>query len=347
MVRTITEFEMLKAFHGDSILIRTFDKNSKEFVILIDGGTAQTFKYTLKNRLKDISHIDLLILTHIDSDHIAGLIKLFKSSIIDEIHIDEIWMNNPDLIEVNTSELISIKQGDNLKNLILRKKPKISLSQISTTNATINKRGINFIFLSPTPEIITELYKQWKSSRLLKGKKTKSNISSNRENYTQSLKLLSEIPFSPDKNISNDIFNASSISFLLKCPDVSFLLLADSRPEIISKSLRELGFSKEKPLVVDYVKASHHGSSNNTSQDLLSLIKCNNYLISTNGGTANHKHPSRETIARILYNPNRSEEKLTIYFNYNLIDLKNRIGEFINDNDLKHANWSAKSQNKF
>lgn len=347
MTRTTTEFIMLEAFHGDSILIKTFDANSNEFVILVDGGTAQTYRYSLKNELKDISQINLLILTHIDSDHIAGLISFFKSSLIDSIKIDEIWMNNPDLVEVNTGELISVKQGDNLKKMILKKKPEVILSQISTSDKTINRLGIDFTFLSPTPEIVTELYERWESLRLLDKQKVKKNISSNKEAYTQPLEELSKVSFSPDKSISDDIFNASSVSFILRCPDISLLLLADSRPEVISKSLRELGINEQNPLEIDYVKASHHGSSNNTSQELLSLIKCNNYLISTNGGTANHRHPSREIIARIVYNSNRSEKEMKIYFNYDLIDLKSRIGDFINDNDLKYGNWSTESQNRF
>ncbi|WP_162056135.1 ComEC/Rec2 family competence protein [Pontibacter pamirensis] len=347
MTRTKTEFNILHAFHGDSILIKTFDTNLHEFVILIDGGTAQTFRYSLKEQLKDLSHINLLILTHIDSDHIAGLISFLKSSLINDIKIDEIWMNNPDLVEVSTGELISVRQGDNLRNLILEKKPGAKLSQISTKDKSINRSGIEFTILSPTLEIVNKLYEQWELLRLIDKKKNKKNISSNKRTYLQSLEELSTKPFSPDQNVSNDIFNASSISFILKCPDISLLLLADSRPEIISQSLRGLSYHEQNPLVVDFVKVSHHGSLNNTSQELLSLIVCNNYLISTNGGTADHIHPSRETIARIVYNSNRSDKLLKIYFNYNLIDLKNRIGDFINKIDLKHGNWSAESQNRF
>lgn len=347
MTRTITEFSVLQAFHGDSILIKTFDTNSKEFVILIDGGTAQTFRYSLKEVLKDISHINLIVLTHIDSDHIGGLISFFKNKLIDHIKIDEVWINNPDLVEINTGELISVKQGDNLRSLILEKKPEAKLSQVSITDRTINRTGIEFTLLSPTPEIVSELYEKWEFLRSLEKQKVKKDISSNKEGYNQSLEELSEIPFSPDKSISNDVFNASSISFLLKCPDISLLLLADSRPEIVTQSLRDLGFNEQNPLKVDYVKISHHGSSNNTSQELLSLIKCNKYLISTNGGTADHKHPSRETIARIVYNPNRSEREMKIYFNYDLNDLKSRIGDFISDSDLKRGNWNAVSQNRF
>lgn len=345
MKRNTTEFVILPAFHGDCILIKTYDIDHNEFTILIDGGTAQTFRYSLKKELKNISHINLLILTHIDSDHIAGLIRLFKSSLIDEINIDEIWINNPDLIEVNKGGLISVKQGDNFKNLILEKKSEAKFSQISISDRVINRSGIEFTILSPTTAIVNELYERWESLRFLQ--KNKSNISSVKSAYTQSLEELNKIPFSPKKSINEDIFNSSSISFLLKCPDISLLLLADSRPEIIVKSLRDIGFNEKDPLVVDYVKVSHHGSLNNTSQELLGLIKSNNYLISTNGGIADHKHPSRETISRIVYNSNRNEEVLNIFFNYTLDSLRKRIGNFINEIDIEHGNWNATSQNRF
>lgn len=346
--RTKTEFIILPAFHGDCILIKTYDIDHNEFNILIDGGTAQTFRYSLKEELRDISHINLLILTHIDSDHIAGLISFFRSSLIESITIDEVWMNNPDLVEVNNGELISVKQGDNFKNLILEKKPLVKLSQISILDKLINYSGIEFVILSPTSDIINDLYVRWESLRgHQQNKKNKSNISSTQNSYEQSLEELSKIPFSPDKSIKEDIFNSSSISFLLRCPDITLLLLADSRPEVVEQSLRDIGINEKEPLIVDYVKISHHGSLNNTSQELISLISSNNYLISTNGGSSNHQHPSRETISRIVFNSNRNEKRLNIFFNYPLDILRKRNGNFINEIDLEQGNWSATNQNRF
>lgn len=54
MSRTQTEFNIVPAYNGDSILIKTFDESEKEFVILIDGGTSATFDYSLKKKLKEI-----------------------------------------------------------------------------------------------------------------------------------------------------------------------------------------------------------------------------------------------------------------------------------------------------
>ncbi len=347
MRRDKTEFAILPAFHGDCIFIKTFDQNNEEFNILIDGGTAQTFRYSLRNMLTNNIHINLIVLTHIDSDHISGLIKLFESSIIDKLTIDEIWMNYPELVETNNGELISIRQGNNLKDLILKKKPEVKLVEISTDIKQIVKSGLKFEILSPTPEIKNELYSLWKTFKLKKRKSDYINISVQRDTYPESFENLNRIPFSPNKSIKEDIFNSSSIAFILECPDVSLLLLGDSRPEVIVKSLKENGYNQSNPIEIDYVKISHHGSLNNTSQELLSLIRSNNFIISTNGGTANHKSPSRETIARIVYSSSNRDERINIFFNYEIGKIKQRAGNFVTDNDFVNKKWNLEHKNWF
>lgn len=118
MEKKKTSIQVLPAFNGDCILIKTHTTLNKDFVILIDGGNAATFSYSLKNEIKDLSHIDLVILTHIDSDHIGGLLKLFKSSLAKNITFDEIWVNHPEIIAANKSNLISFKQGNTFIDLI-------------------------------------------------------------------------------------------------------------------------------------------------------------------------------------------------------------------------------------
>lgn len=351
MTRTITEINILPAYNGDSILIKTYEGNNNEIIILIDGGTPSTFEYSIKKQLKEISKIDLLVLTHIDNDHIGGLINLFKNSLIKEIDIEEIWYNQPDLeFYESKSEkaLISVTQAEDLKALIREKKKDAIIKEITTENRIINFKEIEFTILSPTPEIKDSLYEVWFKERTISNEiEHKSLISTTTTSYSKSFEELNKIDFNPEKSINNDVFNSSSISFILKCFDISILLLADSRAELISDNLKTLGFSETNPFKVDFVKISHHGSLNNTSQELLSLIKSNNYVISTNGGTSNHKQPSRETIARIVRKKSRNDEILNIYTNYSLESIKSRIGEFINADDFNVGNWKIEHKNTF
>ena len=65
-------------------------------------------------------------------------------------------------------------------------------------------------------------------------------------------------------------------------------------------------------LAVDAVKVAHHGSKNNTDEELVSLIDSPRFLFSTSG--AQFKHPDEEAIARIL--EGAGGRPVTLYFNY-------------------------------
>ena len=80
-------------------------------------------------------------------------------------------------------------------------------------------------------------------------------------------------------------------------------------PTILTTVLEERG---GKRLKVDAVKVAHHGSKNNTDEELVSLIDSPRFLFSTNG--AQFKHPDEEVIARII--DRAGGRPVTLYFNY-------------------------------
>jgi beta-lactamase superfamily II metal-dependent hydrolase len=89
--------KIFPASYGDCILV-SINEQERCFNILIDGGLAKTYEKTLKKELGIISqknqHLDLLINTHIDADHINGLISLIKENNEKKyINIKEIWFN--------------------------------------------------------------------------------------------------------------------------------------------------------------------------------------------------------------------------------------------------------------
>jgi beta-lactamase superfamily II metal-dependent hydrolase len=351
MTHTSSIMKVLKAFNGDCILMTYNCTKKKEINILIDGGNASTFDYSLKKELLKIKTLDLIILTHIDSDHIGGLIRFFKNSLIDKIEVKNIWVNFPNIVEMSSSEKISFGQAKTLEKLIIEKMPTTKIKNyIHSENDKLNYNGIEITVISPTKEILDNLYEKW--PRIKEAEKTNEDIKINISkdltvNNTVALSELNKIPFNPDKSVNNDLVNASSISIILECANLKILLLADSRPEIIEKYLTE-NYSEIERLKVDYVKVSHHGSKNNTSQKMLNYIDCDNYIISTNGGAAKHKHPSRETIARIIYNEKRDfSNKRFIYFNYPVEEIKKKAGVFINDDDINEGNWEYLNKNEF
>ncbi len=88
------KIKVFPALNGDSILIESSDK-----LFLVDGGYINTYNEYLSSELtkkskegKSISH---LIVTHIDKDHISGIVRLLEKNINDKIiRIENIWHNS-------------------------------------------------------------------------------------------------------------------------------------------------------------------------------------------------------------------------------------------------------------
>lgn len=93
------EIIMFPAKSGDCILLHFIKEN---FHILIDGGYVSTYEEYLKPYLMKLSEsdakLDLVIVTHIDRDHINGIKKLLEengnSKCPNIIEIGEVWFNS-------------------------------------------------------------------------------------------------------------------------------------------------------------------------------------------------------------------------------------------------------------
>ena len=83
---------MFPALNGDCILVEYVASR----YILIDGGYVDTYKTFLLPKLVEIADnggvIDVLVVTHIDSDHISGIIRMLEEDKL-PISIKEIWYN--------------------------------------------------------------------------------------------------------------------------------------------------------------------------------------------------------------------------------------------------------------
>ena len=153
--------------------------------------------------------------------------------------------------------------------------------------------------------------------------------------------LALEKPKEASLSVKGELANFSSIGFLLRCDDLSVLMLGDCYPHNIEAYLRNVkGCSEENPLVVDYVKVAHHGSMHNTSSELLDIIKCNHYIISTSG--ERFHHPDRTCIAHILCHPTRDwSEKVHIYLNYDLKTIEGNKGIFMKEGEQEKYNFEV------
>ncbi|MCH5586347.1 MBL fold metallo-hydrolase [Shimazuella sp. AN120528] len=155
--------EMFPASYGDSFLVSLGNKIKTH--ILIDGGLKATYNCFLKTKLEEISRlgekISLLIVTHIDRDHIEGILELVHDNNKSEdpkiIPIDEIWFNSYRHLQFSKEKAkeINFEEKEILKDIITRgrgylrknetnpNRP-ISAKQGSTLASLIYKGGYNW-----------------------------------------------------------------------------------------------------------------------------------------------------------------------------------------------------------
>ncbi len=91
------KIKMYAANDGDAFLLQSTDTH-----ILIDGGYASTFNREIAKDLRTLAsenkQLDLVIVTHIDADHIGGLVRLFSENGAaakpNLIMVKQIWHNS-------------------------------------------------------------------------------------------------------------------------------------------------------------------------------------------------------------------------------------------------------------
>lgn len=89
----------LQAAFGDSLILEFGTAAQKKWV-LIDGGPEGTYGGSLRKELKEIAaaggELDRVILSHVDGDHIVGLLELFSELRLQiaPIKVAELWHNS-------------------------------------------------------------------------------------------------------------------------------------------------------------------------------------------------------------------------------------------------------------
>ena len=314
----------LKVGAGDSFIIMFYEKNQTN-MLMIDGGFPRNYRNTIKPKLEKClnqeNYSNSILLTHIDRDHIGGLIKLFEdSSLENKKTITNVFYNTTESLKnmapnvdgeieeilindnLNTSYSDGIKLEELLKQCDIPLKTNILAGQVIEISESILIK-----VLGPRKESLDE-YKSWIEQ---KEKNLNTSVSSECD-YDKTLLELKDNVFNENKK---NAINASSIAILIEADNKKLIFLGDSYSSDIVKSLNELGYDENNKLDVDIVKISHHGSKYNTSNELLNCLNCKKFIISANGVT--HSHPNKETLARIIY----TQDKPNLFFNHDIANL--------------------------
>ena len=363
------EIKIFQVGCGDCIGISFTDndKDKKKHHILIDAGYLTTYPFSVKPFVEEVlasgQKIDLFVITHYDNDHIGGMHPFIhqygKGNIVEKYWFNYSHLKDP-LIENPIGGDSSFKQGKDLRDNLLeldkgksKAERKLNINPITTGSPPVKIGDAKLTVLSPGKDEFEKYIKKWKKeARTLLEKKTLFDSSYKEEDkdkewnksFNDLLYKRSSEGFKEDINI----VNGSSIAFLFELKKFSILFLADARPSVIKKSLEDLvhSDSEKKRLKVDYVKLSHHGSKRNISREMLDLIDCRNFIISSNG----YKNlPNKETIALIAdhYYDEDKENPVNFYFNYDEETLIRNLKPLDNEGKYNNKLFEENEKNNF
>lgn len=342
--------EALRAKHGDCLLIYNGDADDPD-LILVDGGPAGVFKRTLNKRLESLADkllpdgplpIRLVMVSHVDDDHIKGLLDLTRRLSTRkrdkqprDVEIGVLWHNSFDRVLGNRSEalLATGRSAISGASLIpgelatgLQVDPHTALTVASVPQGLtlrddarflgieLNKPFTDLILatggaaVEPTPVDGLEM--------VVLGPDQKRLLEL-QEEWDEELERrgLDEPDGSVDvaAYLDRSVYNLASIVVLLRCRGRQVLLTGDARGDDILRGAHEAGLLDDPPWHVDVLKLPHHGSSNNVEREFFEQITADHYLISGNGG---HGNPNVETF-RMLLEARRADEKpFTLYLTY-------------------------------
>ena len=324
--------EFLPAQQGDAIWIE-YGAPGAVHRILIDAGTPATAPL-IRQRIEALDpserRFDLLVVTHVDTDHIGGVLKLL-SRLPAGLQFDDVWFNGwPQIRSARTSRLGPI-DGEIFSTALGKLEwpwnahfggAALMLPAAGAPPERTLRGGMKLTILSPGEPQLAKLRAKWKRvvqdagldpkdkdrwKRLL-AKAARKGVKSSILGEP-GVKKLARSKFEQDTAEAN----GSTIALLAEFEEKRVLLAGDAFPTVLLDAAGRLCRARGiRRLTVHAFKLPHHGSAGNVSNELLAAFPSSRYIFSTSGAVFGH--PDDEAVARVVATPTTGRKRL--YFNY-------------------------------
>ena len=304
---------MLPAQQGDALWME-YGSGAFTHRIVFDAGTAPTWtalRAHLSALPSDGRHVELLVVSHVDSDHIAGSVPLLRDESLG-VEFGDIWFNAWRHLPGSALEPMGPVDGEILTGLLATRRWNTAWGGDSVVVPEAGKLpthtlpgGMKLTLLSPGLEQLRLLRPVWEDV-IREAGLTPGVPPAETPQIPDLLEALGPDDIPDIYDLANTSFrqdtaeaNGSSIAVLAEYDGSSVILAADAHPDVLLRSVgRLLSERGEARLRVDAFKLPHHGSKRNVSRDLLAALETDNFLFSTDGSRTHHPNP--EAIARVL-----------------------------------------------
>lgn len=341
--------EVLQADHGDALLLHYGNKSGKTRLAIIDGGPSGIYRKSLRPRLDKIKQaltpqaalpIRLLMVSHIDDDHIRGMVDLLDElvdakadNVAPPFALDMLWHNSfDDILGNEANELIAAVRSAAAAVAADRELPAslpVKHVESALVAASVNQgrrvrdqAGVLGLRVNPPA-----------SGRLITAdrvKKTTVNLGDGlkftvigpmqhraetlREEWDKALKAMRRASKPAEAQaiaaafLDNSVFNLASLVVMAQVGRKRILLTGDARGDDILEGLQTAKLLSSGKCKVDILKVPHHGSDRNVSTGFFQTVLADHYVISADGKHGNPDAPMLQMLTLA-----RGKDKYTIH----------------------------------
>lgn len=353
--------EVLPAAKGDCLLVR-FGPEEARGLIVVDGGPAGVYQQALRPRLEALQHehaarvgrdmplpVDLLMVSHIDDDHIQGVIDLAtelrdaQGSFRPLVDVMSFWHNSFDDILDSRPEQIQdglasatgslpawdaddLDDEDDPQALHERRS---ALHVLASYGQGRELRGLADVLgwsVNPEfPELVMAAADGADNAVELADDLTlrvigpmKAELQALQKKHDAYLRRKGLGQASPEDALAayadRSVPNLSSIVVLVESGPHRMLLTGDASGDKVMEGLEAQGLlAASGSMKVDVVKLMHHGSDRNVDVDFFQRVISDHYVFCGNG---QHGNPERQAIEMLF--EARPEGGFTLDFNHAL-----------------------------
>lgn len=317
------------ADHGDCLWIEYGPRGAPRH-LLIDAGTQRTAQRVaefVRSRHGGACALELLVVTHVDADHIGGVLPLLSDPTL-SLSVGDVWFNGYRHLLPADVQSMGPLDGERLTTRLADPQrplpwnaafgraavrlddagappPAVELSggmrvQVLSADARQLAR-MEPVWLDACRDACLDPQMEVEAPEELPGFERMGGLD------PAEVEAIAAREFREDRAPAN----GSSIGLALEYRGKRALLLADALPSVVMKGLRAMApAGAAERFAFDLVKVSHHGSRNNTSLPLVRALDCREWVFSTNGRI--FKHPDDEAVARVV----TQARDARLWFNY-------------------------------
>jgi hypothetical protein len=333
--------DVVRARKGDSILLHYGSKDDPRLAI-IDGGPKAVYAPHLKPRLEQIKRarglgkneplvVDLLMVSHVDDDHIQGILDLTRDLIQDNPQFAQIlgfWHNSFENIigQVPQQLTASFKQQFGAASMNGEPPPDMTLDVDEDEVVVVSSLKV-LASIQQGAQLRSDIKNKLKAELnadfdggLVLAKEGGQAVELDegvtftvvgpmeaelKNLYAKHQEWLKDLDAGGQSAedvlaayVDKSVPNLSSIVVLAEAGGKRILLTGDARGDKILEGLEMTGLLEENGTIeIDVLKVPHHGSANNVDEDFYERIIARHYVFSGNG---EHGNPDRESFEMLL-----------------------------------------------